>query len=317
MNLTLSGDGQFGDFVDRYLNPGSISGREVMCVCLFHEDSKPSMQFNLDSGLFVCFTCGVGGSYRKIEKKLGVNHKDIEVGLDVIYRKLNDLRKSANMPDGPRVLPETTLDQFDLFKEKWEDRKLKPATVDAFDLGYDMVANALTIPVRNMHGDLIGVTRRFLDPDADSKYRYPKGFHKAEHLFASWMVAADTSDKPVVLTEGAIDCMSVWEAGYPAMAIYGSSVSHAQIRILRALGITRLILFFDNDKAGRDIVQRCRGWKRPDGGKWERVVDLDLRRYFDVSEVSWYGIPRTVAKDANDLGILKRRSLLANARTLG
>lgn len=307
---------QFEDFAERYLNVQSITGAEWMCMCLFHDDHNASMQFNVDKGLFTCFSCGVGGSYRKIEKHLGIDHRAPGVGLDVVYRKLNELAKATNRDEGPRVLDETQLLQYRIPTPHWSDRGLNQATVDAFDLGYDIARDAMTIPVRNMHGDLIGITRRFCDPDADLRYKYPKGFKRSEHLYASWMVAASHDSGVVALTEGAIDAMTLWQLGQPAMAFYGSYISEVQIRIMRRLGLTQLMIFADNDKAGKQILQRCRGWKHNNRNQWERCHDLDLRRYFDVTVADWTGISRGMAKDANDL--LKRghidraKSMLAN-----
>lgn len=312
--LHLSGD--YASFVERYLDPVSVSGNECMCVCIFHDDHNASMQFNLETGLFVCFSCNVGGSYRKIERQLGVAHSEVGVSLDVILRKLNDLKKGAGQDEQMRVIPEAELGKYKMPTDYWESRGFTKSTIDAFDLGYDIVADAVTIPVRTMGGDLLGVTRRFLDPDAESKYRYPRRFKKGEHLFASWLVANDQSVTSVALTEGAVDAMQLWQWGVPAMAIYGSYVSREQIRQLRTLGLSEVTLFFDNDKAGQELVTRCRGWRVTGKDKWERDSDLDLRRYFGVKAVDWRGITKRRAKDVNDLDFLKARNMLAKAPRL-
>lgn len=309
-------DGQYASFVERYLDPVSVSGNEAMCVCIFHDDHNASMQFNLDKGLFTCFSCNVGGSYKKIERKLGISHTDIGVGLDVIHRKLNDLKRNAGLDEGPRLLPESTLQRYTMPTDYWETRGLWKSTIKAFDLGYDIMADAATIPLRTVSGDLLGVTRRFLDPDADSKYRYPKGFKRSDHLFGSWLVANDPSASSVALTEGQIDAMTLWQWGVPAMAVYGSSISVEQIRLMRHLGLSQITLFFDNDNAGFELSRRCRGWKQVDGGVWKKLPDLDLRRYFDVKMVKWSGITKRQAKDVNDLNMVKARNMLANAPRL-
>lgn len=306
-------EGEFASFVERYLNPVSVSGKEVMCVCIFHDDHNASMQFNLEKGLFNCFSCQVGGSYRKIEKKLGIAHSEIGVSLDVILRKLNELKHGAGRDKGMRVIPETELNKFTMPTDYWAKRGLWESTVSAFDLGYDIVNDAVTIPVRNMDGALLGITRRYLDPDADTRYKYPAGFKKGEHLFGSWLVANDPSALSVTLTEGAIDAMQLWQWGVPAMAIYGSSVTLEQIRQLKRLGLSEVVLFFDNDRAGEDLVRRCRGWKNTGTDRWQRVADLDLRRHFNVKTVRWGGISKRVAKDVNDLDLLQARNMLAKA----
>lgn len=314
MSIQLHGD--YASFVDRYLNPASISGDEVMCVCLFHDDHNASMQFNVVNGLFTCFSCQVGGSYRKIEKKLGISHSDVGVGLDVIYRKLNELKKGAGLAEGPRLVAEEELGKYTMPTDYWASRGFTKSTIDAFDLGYDIIADAVTIPIRTVNGNLLGVTRRFLEQDADVRYKYPRRFKRAEHLFASWLVANDPSVTSVALTEGQIDAMTLWQYGVPAMAVYGSAISPEQIRLMKHLGLSRVTLFFDNDKAGNDLSRRCRGWVQTDSGVWRKRPDLDLRRHFDVKMVDWRGISKRRAKDANDLDMLKARNMLANAPRL-
>src|SRR5690606_28686251 len=36
----------------------SYSSNEAHCICPFHHDTKPSASFNLNTGLFYCFSCG-------------------------------------------------------------------------------------------------------------------------------------------------------------------------------------------------------------------------------------------------------------------
>jgi len=97
------------------------------------------------------------------------------------------------------------------------------------------------------------VVRRRLDLDDGPKYMYYKGFPRRESLFASWLVSKKHTDH-VVITEGSLDAVAVWQAGFPAVAQYGSSITEQQVILLRRLGITKVTLFFDNDKAGREAT---------------------------------------------------------------
>ncbi|QGJ92957.1 DNA primase [Gordonia phage Chidiebere] len=283
-----------------------------MCVCPFHDDHNASLQFNVDKGLFICFSCNAKGGIRALRRRFGVSDRDVGVGLDVVYGKISDLTRPK--PAETRM-SENELMAYQLPTDEWTKRGLNATTIDQFQLGYDIVRDAMTIPVRTLSGDLIGVVFRYMDPDLKNRYRYPKGFHKREHLFASWMVADLADSSHVVLTEGAIDAMSVWQAGTPALAIYGSSVSLEQIRQLRMLGVRKVTLAFDNDKPGRDIVKTCLGWKKHLDGRWEKT-DTDLRRWFLVDQVNWRRAPRRV-KDANDLSTRELQRLLADSSRIG
>lgn len=233
------------------------------------------------------------------------------VGIDLLYQKLKELER----PEAPTAhMREDELSQFSLSTTLWDERGLNEQTVKQFELGYDIIKDAMTVPVRNINGELLGVVRRYMDPDMKNRYRYPKGFHKREHLFGSWLVAEDDDIHTVALTEGAIDAMSVWQAGHPAMAIYGSSMSMLQVQQLRLLGINNVTLFFDNDKVGQEIVKRCLGWRKDDKGKWHKT-DTDLRRWFDVRAVDWRTTPAGI-KDANDLTEARIKRMLADARRI-
>ena len=305
---------EYSRFAENYLKVDSVSGEESICLCPFHDDRKPSFQFNLSSGLYICFSCGAAGSIRSLERRFGVSHRSVGVGLDVLYRKLGELER----PDREtRYQSEETLGTFRIPTRYWEQkRKLTPETQKMFELGYDIANDAVTMPVRTVGGDLFGVTRRFLAADAWPRYKYPKGFHKREHLYGSWLVAEDDSVSSVALTEGAIDAMWLWQCGYPAMAIYGSSISDVQIRLLQRLGIRKVTLFFDNDKAGSRIVRQCCGWKYSElNDTWKKVRDLDIRRKFVVEKVDWTGIPAR-CKDANDLTPGQVRLLMRSAIAL-
>jgi DNA primase len=53
------------------------------------------------------------------------------------------------------------------------------------------------------------------------------------------------------LVEGSLDTVRVWQAGFPAYGIYGSSLAESQITLLHRLNIEQVLLWFDNDSAGR------------------------------------------------------------------
>ena len=308
---------EYEEFAANYLNVLSVSGKEAMAICIFHEDSNASMQFNLETGLYLCFSCGAKGNIRTLENRFGISHRDPGVGIDTIYRRLAELKK-IDRDEGPRILPESELKKYALPTKHWAARGFNATTITSFDLGYDVHRDALTIPIRTMGGELLGFQRRFMDPDATPRYMYPKGFHKKEHLFASWMVANDSSAHTVALTEGAIDTMTLWQYGVPAMAIYGSSISPEQIRVLRMLGIDEIVLFFDNDKAGKELTRRSLGWSKINGVRgWVKNPDEDLRRYFKVRTVDWKKAPRHTdhrIKDANDLDRLTAVRMFRTAK---
>jgi DNA primase len=58
----------------------------------------------------------------------------------------------------------------------------------------------------------------------------------------------------VVVVEGFFDCMKVAQAGYPAVALMGSSLAEQQ-EILLLRQFEKVTLMLDGDAAGREAVQ--------------------------------------------------------------
>jgi DNA primase len=79
-----------------------------------------------------------------------------------------------------------------------------------------------------------------------------------DKTFYLWGAARRTEfyeGKTVVLTEGALDALWLRQNGYPhAFAILGSFMSYGQVSKLERMNPARIILCFDNDKAGYDCT---------------------------------------------------------------
>lgn len=241
----------YSDVAEKYLDVTLRSGTEWMARCPFHDDSSASLQFNVEKGLYYCFACHAKGNIKTFLRHFGAQYRDPEVDVADIYAKLDLIDSVSKSPVKPSTLPESTLKRYAFPTDYWASRGLSRAVQTAFDLGYDPIENDAIIPVRNINGELMGVIRRRLEKDAMPKYMYYKGFPRKTSMFASWLVAKKGTDHAVI-TEGSLDAVSVWQAGHPALAQYGSSISREQVVLLRRLGITRVTLFYDNDRAGRE-----------------------------------------------------------------
>lgn len=240
---------KYVDLADKYLEVTLRSGDEYMAKCFVHDDSSASLQFNVKSGLWVCFACGAKGNAKSLVRHFGGTYRDPEVDIADIYAKLALIDQESKSPVSDSTVPESMLKRYAFPTEYWASRGFTAASISAFDLGYDPIEDEAIIPVRNIDGRLNGFIRRRLDNSYGPRYMYPKGFPRKLSLFGSWMVAKKQTDS-VTITEGALDSIKVWQAGYPAVAQYGSSMSPEQAVLLRRLGISKVTLFFDDDKAG-------------------------------------------------------------------
>lgn len=258
---------RYEDFAEKYLTVGKRSGKNWSVLCEFHDDNTPSMSFEVERGLYHCWSCGAKGNIARLAAQLGMEVKDngyVEIlddpdaDLDSLLRSLDDL--DSPPPAALTNVPEEWLQRFDdkqIRHDYWHgSRGFARATIKAWRLGGDRMANHATIPLRTDDGDVVGVIRRQLAKGAHPRYLNPKGFDKRLSLFGVSMLDDKRgSGSHVVLTEGPLDAIRVWEAGFPGLAILGSALSVEQARALHRLGTERVTLFFDNDEPGFKIAE--------------------------------------------------------------
>jgi len=170
---------------------------------------------------------------------------------------VGDLRATIDLLSRPeergKQYPESWLDQFALTpstNEYLRKRNLSASTIKEFRLGWDGGKGAITIPLHDRMGHLVGVNRRFMKGEV--KYRYPVGFQRSTNLYAYHRVPV-RSDL-VVVTEGCFDALAFWNIGISAVAIYGSSMTDAQSRLVRSLLPRTVLIATDNDDAGREAA---------------------------------------------------------------
>lgn len=306
----------YEDFATKHLDIVNVSGEEAMVRCVVHDDSKASMQFNLRTGLWVCFACHEGGSIKRLCRELGIPlMADPEPDLDDIYAKIEELSQKPKK-GAKDVQPESLLKRYTIPTRYWQDRGFSKKVIESFDLGFDPMNDCVTIPLRNDMGQLLGVIKRYLGEDVELRYRYPKGFKRSLNLFASWLLEHTDTDT-VVVCEGSLDAIKCWMAGIPAVAVYGSSISRSQIRLLRQLGVGHVVLFFDNDKAGWAANDLCVGrkhkFRKGKGAYVEYDPHYDLRRWFLVSQVKY---KKGWESDPGALSVKQIKRAVSKARLL-
>ena len=247
-------------FAQTYLDIKSQGGNEVNALCPLpdHHERHPSFRFNVKTGLWVCLGCQERGNAMKLAGLLKVNLLS-DVASPAMLRKRSDALRRAHGGSGAKHamrMPESELRRFERSVYWYDERGFSEPTIQRFQLGFDPVTERLTIPLRNSYGDLLGVIYRRTD-DGRPKYLNPRGFARGRALFASCHVRK-SSHQSVAIVEGPLDAVRCWDAGVPALALFGSSMTEGQVRLLRSMNVKRAVIMTDNDAAGRKAVDQVR-----------------------------------------------------------
>jgi DNA primase len=140
-------------------------------------------------------------------------------------------------------------------------RGLTEGTIRTFGVGWfsgkGSMQGRCVIPIHNGKGELVAYAGRSID-GSEPKYKFPAGFHKSLELFNLHRTKGELS---VVLVEGFFDCMKMTQAGFPCVALMGSTMSKTQEDLL-AEHFGHVIVMLDGDEAGRvaaaEITDRLR-----------------------------------------------------------
>lgn len=238
-------------------------------------DRNPSMRVLVSEGgrsHWKCWSCAQGGDLTMILHDLN------QRGAKLPYAQLVDLaigegdeltfptlQADAPPPEPPPVIPEQWLGStlplppLCIGADYIRSRGFNEDDWEPWDVRWDPVDQRVCWPVRDADGVLRGLQGRTIHANTKPKYLHYeyKGKARGSDFFLG--EHRISFDKPIVLVEGAMDCMGVSRAYPNVVAAMGAS------SILRAEKLDRLatafavIPFFDGNKAGQlgaEVVKR-------------------------------------------------------------
>ena len=130
---------------------------------------------------------------------------------------------------------------------------------------YDKFRDRVMFPIINVRGNVIGFGGRiFHEPDKNSEFKPPKylnsgetaAFDKGRNLF-SLNLAKKTDTSKIILVEGYMDVISVYQAGiHNVVATLGTALTENQAKIINKYS-SEVLICYDMDDAGRKAVMRA------------------------------------------------------------
>jgi len=224
-----------------------------------------------------CFACGFKSlSMVPLIEKLQMFQVG-EVDLDDLTERVakleeEDIRRGVDFDDpwaarersSEVVHPEVYLRPFrGTYHDYILSRGFSGATLRTWEIGFDEDLQRVIFPVRNRTGGLVGAVGRRVRDNNSRKYHNYWKFPKGRYLYGAHLVPEDQSKvKAVVAVEGPTDVLRTWQevtdAGleglYP-VGFLGADPTRMQAQALAELS-DQVVLFGDNDKAGRSLNAR-------------------------------------------------------------
>lgn len=254
-------------------------GEGIMIRCPFHgggNEHTPSCSVSTKSPVWFCHACQEGGHLSRLLQGLGmpmdlakklIDESDFSVGM---LRGPGNLYRDYRGPNpykGLYILDDDILNDWKVEPTYLMDRFSRD-TLRHFEVGFDYGRDRIIFPIRNIFGDLVGVSGRTTIGE-EPRYKIYKrelqeltGVPSAYSLesvkkFVLWhghLVLPELfklrPSGAIIIVEGFKAAMAVWEAGFSnVVALLGAYASEGHADLLASHGCG-IILFLDNNKAG-------------------------------------------------------------------
>lgn len=262
-------DGQaIAEIIQYFGLEGSYNERDKSCSCPWHRDKTPSFIWNDKTNCFHCFSCG---------RNYGIIDLYLEQGLTYL-EAVEKLFKQVDMEYSFNQKGALTSPSYNYPKREHSDRtnveqylqtrKISVKTMDYADIQ------------SNSKGDVAFHYYDSNDVLMTVKYRLGRKYDKSVDKSKCWsQVGADFTPllfnmnrvdptKPLVITEGEIDALSVIEAGYTNVVSIPNGCSNMkwiEYNWEWLEQFNKIIVWFDGDepgvKARNDAVYRLGTWR--------------------------------------------------------
>lgn len=245
-------------------------------LCPFHQDSHPSLTFNVRTNSYKCFVCDAhGGVIDLVMNHLHITFAEACKWLadenNIILSEWKPADKPARKSYQLDVEFLNGLVQQPVLNEEAQDflfgkRHYHPAVVRWLGISsishptpcwrygrpyYD--APSLLIPYLDVEGRLLSVQSRYLGSVKDvPRFRFPRG--SKCHIFNLPILKLLKPDEPLYVSEGITDCIGLLSAGHKAIAIPSATLLNKEdMLLLKRYGAMNLHIYPDKDVAGEKL----------------------------------------------------------------
>jgi len=263
--------------------------------CPFHKggnEKRESFFINTENGLYYCHTCHIGGTVPRLLNDLGIPKHVIDV-------ETSDLRQSMEYETSKKkliteykfrgdpykadpILSETILLNYKEIPQQLVDSGFSVNWLQHMEVGVDRQNSRIIYPIRDVYGNLAGVSGGRIFETQTPKYQVYAGGYREVHTgiyvpgpFGGWfdsqypnyelhkgnfiwnfdrvyarLFHSRDQSTTLFIVEGFKACLWMLQHGYKnTIALMGSSMTEQQYNLLVRLNVD-IVLFLDNDEAG-------------------------------------------------------------------
>lgn len=219
-------------------------------------DKHPSFGISIgDVSFYNCFACGISGEIKRLPyaltQILGENHMHL---MDIILENQGfNTMPQEKMKSYIKPIPESFLNKnFSKMLFTW--KYITPQMAERHGILYDRKRDMIVFTIYDRHLNLISIKGRGRVDRVFYTYKNEFPDNSNFKFKGIWYGINDklNNQKPLFIVEGERDRLLLKEAGVENVwASFGAATSFRQREVLKKVRTNGIVLFTDNDKAGR------------------------------------------------------------------
>lgn len=258
------------ELADRYLERWKYAGDEqISAPCPFHAEKTPgAFYINKYTGLYFCHGCLASGNVVTFLKEMKAPRSMIDIAVAAVGSTAHKKPRHTE-----HILNEALLGVFDFCPTSLVEQGFDPAVLRAHDVGFDKEYMRITFPIRDLRGQLVGISGRTVT-NAKPRYMVYQGkdlerFNEAYRNHKMWksdylwrmdrvypQIYHGTQNRLFVV-EGYKACLWMVQHGRDnTVALQGVHLSDEQLRQIQRTD-AEVILFLDNTASAREATVRA------------------------------------------------------------
>ena len=198
----------------------------------------------------------------KVAEKFLEQHKISSKKIAQAIRKREEAQRKVRQDAwanhrNQRTFSETALERLCSPAAFCRHRQFNPALFQDYKIGYaktGKMVGRVVVPIRNVHGRLVGFSGRIVNPKQSPCKWLHFGFERSINFFNldnAFDYLCETGKRSIVLVEGPFDALKLVEAGVKnTVAILGDALTPGQVEVLKKIGVSKIWLALDGDSAG-------------------------------------------------------------------
>ncbi len=231
-------------------NPSEIL---ISCTSGLHNDTNPSLSYNLDKNLFHCWSCGFGGGASKFLESIGeVTRLPVDSKQPYRISKLKDKIRHIIEVDDIKLPSERHI-----FKQQFKGISAKTMMeFNAFTTQHLQLQNYICIPVYQFGKLKFIEGRKYKDNNHQPKYYRRPANAKTNNILFPLDKIKNTNY--LIFVEGIFDMLNMWQLGYKnTVCLFGASnFNKTKLELVDRIGVTKVDIMMDPDTAGTIAAEK-------------------------------------------------------------